>query len=77
MEVVLVGTLTRIGLTVWRRCRHVAKIVEPIVELLGIRHHGYFWLGKGNVVGALVGSCMQAEAPPVGSSEELQSIVAK
>ncbi len=55
----------------------VPKIVEPIVELHGICHHGCFWLGRGNVVGALVGSCMWAKAPAARSSRELQSIVAK
>ncbi len=76
---VLVETLTRIGLTVCRRCGHSAKIGESIIELHGICHHGcsYSWLGRGNVVGTLVGSCMQAEAPAAGSSREPQSIGAK
>ncbi len=72
---VLVETLTKIGLTICRRCRHGAKIVEPIVELHGICHHGCSWLGRGNVVGALVGSCMRAKAPAAGSSREPQSII--
>jgi hypothetical protein len=67
-EVVLVETLTRIGLTVCRRCRHGAKIVEPIVELQGICDHLCSWLGRRNVVGTLVGSCMRAEAPVAGNS---------
>ncbi len=74
---VLVEVLTRIGLTVCRRCRHGAKIVEAIIELHGICHHGCSWLGRGNVVGALVGSCMWAKAPAAWSSREPRSIVAE
>ncbi len=76
-EVVLVETITRIGLTVYRRCGHGAKIVEPIVELYGVHHHGCSWLGRGNIVGALVGSCMRAKAPAARGSGEPRSIVAK
>ncbi len=74
---VLVEILTRIGLTICRRCGNGAKIVETIIELHGICHHGCSWLGRGNVVGALVSSCMWAKAPAAGSSREPQSIVAK
>ncbi len=74
---VLVEILTRIGLTVCRRCGHGAKIVETIIELHGICHHGCSWLGRGNVVGALVGSRMRAKAPAARSSRKLHSIVAK
>jgi hypothetical protein len=55
----------------------VPREVEPIIELHGICHHGCSWLGRGNVVGALVGSCMRAEAPAAESSREPWSIVAK
>ncbi len=74
---VLVEILTRIGLTVCRMCGHGAKIVESIVELHGICHHGCSWLERGNVVGTLVGSRMRAKAPAAGSIRELRSIVAK
>ncbi len=74
---VLVKFLTRIGLTVCRRCGHSAKIVETIIELHGICHHGRSWLGRGNVVSALVGSCVWAEAPVSKSSREPRSIVAE
>ncbi len=70
---VLVEILTMIGLTIYRRCRHGAKIVETIIELHGICHHGCSWLGRGNVVGTLVGSRMRAKA--AGSSREPRSIV--
>jgi hypothetical protein len=75
--VVLVETLTRIGLTVCRRCGHGAKIVERIVELHVICHHGCSWLGRGDVVGGLVGSCMRAKAPAAENSREPQSTVAE
>jgi hypothetical protein len=75
-EVVLVETLTRIGLTICRRCGHGAKIVKPIVELNGIPYHGCSWLGRGTIVGTLVGSFMRAKAPAAGSSREPQSVVA-
>ncbi len=69
--------LTMIGLTICRRCKHGAKIVETIIELHGICHHGCSWLRRGNVVGMLVGSCMSAQAPASGSSRKPQSIVPK
>jgi hypothetical protein len=75
--VVLVETLIRIGLTVCRRCRHAAKIVESIFELHGIRHHGCSWLGRGDDVGTLVGSCMHAKGPAARGSGEPRSNVAK
>ncbi len=73
----LVEIFTRIGLTVCRRCGLGAKIVETIIELHGISHHGCPWLGRGDIVGALVGSRMWAKAPAAGSSRESRSIVAK
>jgi hypothetical protein len=73
----MVETLTRIGLIICRRCRYGAKIVEPIVELHGIHHHGCSWLGRGNVVGMLAGRCIRAKAPAAGSSREPRSIVAR
>ncbi len=70
---VLVETQTTIGLPICRRCGHGAKIVEPIVELCGLCHHG--WLGREGVVDALVGSCMRAEAPAARSSRKPGPIV--
>ncbi len=55
-EVVLVEILTRIGLTACRGYGHGAKIVEKVIELHGICNHGCSWLGRGNVVGVLIGS---------------------
>jgi hypothetical protein len=55
----------------------VPRFFEPIVEIDGICHHGCSWLGRGNVVGALVVSCMWAKAPAARSSREPRSIVAE
>jgi hypothetical protein len=69
-----------VGLTVcrrWSRCGHGAKIVEPIVELHGICHHGCFRLGGRNVLGVLAGSYMWAKAPAAGGSGEPRAIVAE
>ncbi len=70
----------RLGLTIrgmWSQCRYGAEVVEHIVELNGICYHGRSWLGRRNVVGVLVGSCMWAEAPAAGGGGEPRSIVAK
>jgi hypothetical protein len=52
-------------------------MVKPIVELHCICHHGCSWLGRRNVVSALVGSYMQAKAPAARGSGEPRSIVTK
>ncbi len=61
----------------WSQCRHGAEVVEPNVELHGICHHGCSRLGRRNVVGALMGRCMQGEAPAAGGNGEPRSIVAE
>ncbi len=80
-EVVLVESRwSRLGLTIQRRwscCGHGAKVVKTIVELHGIYHHRRCQLGRRNVVGALVGSCMLAKAPAAGGSGGPRSIVAE